>query len=222
MELNFSLNKPADPQGGLAILIKPALFQHIATHKIKKNTTTKTEQTNARLTAISIDINNHKTVIINAYAPSKSQLGKNKWFKQKLDPLVNEIRQNNWEIIIGGDLNATQSELDRWSSQTPSSHNQIEEFNNIINTHELLDCWRKENPKKKDYSYHKISARKFTLRKKNLNQQNTLANIPTHLLNQGRDHGLYPPPTLQQENYQSLPKQKNRDQHQNTESKKLC
>ena len=184
METDFASNEPADPQGGQAFLIKPNLFQQIIHHKIHKDST-QTKGTNKRLSAISININNHQTIILNAYAPAKLGTKKDLWFKNKLEPVIQEIKNKGWDLILGGDLNTTSSHRDRWSSNSIKKKKDTTNLilKNIITNFDLKDTWREENPKTADYTYHKLSSTKYTMGKKNVNRDNHLANTQTALLN---------------------------------------
>ena len=92
--------------------------------------------------------------IMNVYAPNN--ITERKCFFTKMQKWIDRYALNENNIIIGGDFNYTESDLDRYNQSNTKDASSVT-YKNLINTKNLNDAWRKIHPNKKQFTYKDIS-----------------------------------------------------------------
>ena len=105
-----------------------------------------------RLQAIEIKINDSCVTIINVYGPNQDETNIFNKLKEYVD------NNNDKTFIIGGDFNTVLNEdIDK---KNGSKHTHIKKrrtLQDIIQTHNLVDIWRIQNPDKHQFTWHSNS-----------------------------------------------------------------
>ena len=98
--------------------------------------------------SIKVETELQSYTITNIYAPNIPK--KRKIFFQKLETCISDNTNN----ILGGDFNMVEDvPNDRAGGNPTTQHYGIEHIKNIKNRNNMIDIWRKQNPKKKEYTY---------------------------------------------------------------------
>ena len=98
--------------------------------------------------SIKVETELQSYTITNIYAPNIPKKRKN--FFQKLETCISDNTNN----ILGGDFNMVEDvPNDRAGGNPTTQHYGIEHIKNIKNRNNMIDIWRKQNPKKKEYTY---------------------------------------------------------------------
>ncbi|MCP3931562.1 MAG: hypothetical protein GY705_20955 [Bacteroidetes bacterium] len=90
--------------------------------------------------------------ILNVYAPAVKADRAN--FLSEVTSIIKKINNNN--LIICGDFNNYLSELDNVAGE-PKDASEVRGFNNWVQAHGLVDCWRSLNESVKDFSWSRGS-----------------------------------------------------------------
>lgn len=142
------------------------------------------------LIAVRVDINGLFFVFVNIYAPNSGSDRTNTF--KKLEVFLKQ-QQANDSIFLGGDWNCTlDPSLDR-NGEEPNFHSPTV-LANIIETFNLMDIWRENNPLVKQYTWVKVNGGRISaarldrlyLSKNSKNRVVHTAIVPTHFT----DHKL--------------------------------
>ena len=97
----------------------------------------------SRIQLINVEINSQIMTIMNVYAPNN--ITERKCFFTKMQKWIDRYALNENNIIIGGDFNYTESDLDRYNQSNTKDASSVT-YKNLINTKNLNDAWRKIHP----------------------------------------------------------------------------
>jgi exonuclease III len=104
-----------------------------------------------RTMALSASINGKPTCLINVYAPSEGYQAVSVWIDHSLRPMVHEIRSKGWEVIVGGDFNATPAPIDQGNTRR---HNACPGLSSLLSGPDgLVDAFRHLHPTCLEYSW---------------------------------------------------------------------
>lgn len=140
---------------GVAILLKEKLDITIVNTEI---------DTNGRYLAITIEIDELRSKIINIYAPNKPA-DRIKFFKELKENILRyqSIDTNRNELIIGGDFNCVlEANLDRRSTVNDVAQKPDQgatQLVELMSEAELEDVWRRRHPTVKRYTYFKPNSK---------------------------------------------------------------
>ena len=107
---------------------------------------------NSRCLGISFHLLDKLFIVFNIYAPAKAE--ERIPFLNELPTLLNlDNLPTDANVILLGDFNCLRNNgLDNVKG-APHPHNELKCFNNLIDSYQLTDCWRKLNPNYKDFSW---------------------------------------------------------------------
>lgn len=114
---------------------------------------------NGRFIAINLEINGNIFSIINVYCPNN--LKQRIQFLGEIGEVINEFVSNKQNLIIGGDFNCVNENIDRSSSGIDKSSEMLCKLKSKWN---LIDIWRKLHPDSKSNTYIDPSNRGFNSR----------------------------------------------------------
>lgn len=107
--------------------------------------------THGRITTCDLDFSNSIIRLISIYCPAKDSKSRAEFI-----PSIEEFLDIPYNIIIGGDFNFVEKDIDRIGSTKNELEKKI--FKSLKETHNLIDIWRQLNPKKKEYTYHQNNS----------------------------------------------------------------
>lgn len=143
--MSFSNSVPIHQSAGVAILFNDK-FEGKIQNIINDNA--------GRITSISFTLKKQTFQIITLYGPNKAYQREN--FFQTLTNYIT----NTQNTIPGGDFNMAQELRDKMGGTVCNTHlvGSVP-LNKLINTQELHDTWRKINPGKTEYTYHRNQSK---------------------------------------------------------------
>ena len=106
-----------------------------------------------RISSIAFNLYKQTFQILNIYGPNKPYQ-REKYFQSLFNYFANA--QNT---IIGGDFNMVEDLNDRFEGSICNTHLVgFQALSNIIQNQSLQDTWRKMNPHKSEFTYHRIQC----------------------------------------------------------------
>lgn len=143
---NILFSNGTSSQNGVATIIPNHLNYSLLDTK---------KDTEGRLLIVKMKLHNCEYVLVNAYAPTKDHKKEQLNFANTLKSKLAEFENDS--IIIGGDLNIyLDPKLDKHDSiSNKNDHPQYrKEILAIMETFQLVDCWRILNPTKRRFTWH--------------------------------------------------------------------
>ena len=103
---------------------------------------------------LQVEINGEDYIIGNIYCPTNSK-EREVYYKELTQTLQHIGVDENSSIILGGDWNTIQKNIDRQSTKTHvlGDEKSLNNLNNMITQFDLCDIWRVRNPQTKRYTY---------------------------------------------------------------------
>ena len=108
----------------------------------------------SRIQLINVKIEDQLITIMNIYAPNNSN--DRKTFFSKVQKWIDRFAHDESHLIIGGDFNFTENELDRHNKTNTKDVSSVT-YKNLIETKNLNDVWRQMHPNRKQFTYKDIS-----------------------------------------------------------------
>ena len=108
----------------------------------------------SRIQLVNVKIENQVMTIMNVYAPNN--ISDRKTFFSKIHKWIDKFAQNENNLIIGGDFNFTENDLDRYKYSSTKDASSTT-YKNLIDSKNLNDVWRQMHPNRKQFTYKDIS-----------------------------------------------------------------
>ena len=112
-----------------------------------------------RMLLINLDINGDTYTIVNVYSPN--DLKQRIAFIENLGKCIDQKALNVKNLLIGGDFNCVNSEIDRTNKRTDKSTGTLTEFKS---KYDLIDVWRKLHPDQRSFTFIDPSDRGYSSR----------------------------------------------------------
>ena len=108
----------------------------------------------SRIQLVNLKVDDQTMTIINVYAPNN--VSERKTFFSKIQKWIEKFAFNENHIIIGGDFNFTENNMDRCMCNDIKDTSSIT-YKNLIDTRNLHDVWRQMHPNRTQFTYKDIS-----------------------------------------------------------------
>ena len=108
----------------------------------------------SRIQLVNLKVDDQTMTIINVYAPNN--VSERKTFFSKIQKWIEKFAFNENHIIIGGDSNFTENNMDRCMCNDIKDTSSIT-YKNLIDTRNLHDVWRQMHPNRTQFTYKDIS-----------------------------------------------------------------
>ena len=112
---------------------------------------------NRRYILSEVSLDESKFIFANIYAPN-DQTQQVHFLRDLSNSVLNNYA--NEKVVLGGDFNCALNELDKRGGRSVELKKAvIQEINNLINTHDLIDTWREKNANIQGFTWSNTSMK---------------------------------------------------------------